>query len=394
MLAGGVGVLLFVGLRFYREPIHPYSGDPSTHIGESSPKDPLLTNSASKSSRPEPKEMSQRERDLESLKKEWNSLGSKVNTFKLLGEEYTAVQSLIGETLDKLSSGQELYELQNYLKYQDYGGPIIRRLNRAVDQLLKSDGASEAREEVLSLKASDSDDVMAVKQEWVRYAGAGCDENSIHSFLTALESSEPPNGRGQKLRQDALLGYAAELGKTNPEKAVSIAVEQYALGITSGYGELLAKELALALPPETDFEAIQENILKTESQREQKNNGGYDNGIRELQNEFIKSWAEVAPADAANYFIRHAESYPASLISHITSSVGRADPMAAAKWARSFPEGEYRDAALFGSLNYLSGFPEEAQAVANEIQDADLRIRSEERAKAYFRAHNRSSSGK
>lgn len=319
-------------------------------------------------------QLAQLSNELKALISLWNSIGNSYNLYNIQNDEFTIINNLVTETLEKLSCGPELSSLLDYLHLQDYGPAAVVLINDAVEKLLVSSTGTAAREDLLTLSAEDSEDSLTPKERWARYAGAGCDQHTIHQYLHALESSEPEGGKGPALRQDALLGYAAKLAKTEPESALSLAVEQFAVGIDSHDGVTLSKEIAWALHPDTDFAKTQETILKPNGHQALSSN---DQRYTELQNEFVKKWADIDPTEAACYYIAHAESSPPSFITNITVIVSMRDPMAGAKWARTFPEGQYRDAALLGALQTLILYPDEARRVANEIQAPALRVKAE-----------------
>lgn len=286
--------------------------------------------------------------------------------------EASEARDLAEKTVEDLMCSEDMVALLGYIRSEE---PSLFRFQHALDQeiksLLKSGRAPAALQQIIDLDSSDGDMRSDLRSRWSYYAGAGCDLQQLLDFASKLENRTVEANKGHHYRQDAILGHAAELARRDPIAAAKAMVDQFSIGVNSDQSSNSMVDYFSNLSSSPDFMTIQETLTSK---------GRIDHASNELlgkfQIELAEHWAKASPAEAANHFMNHPELFHPGIIANVTEVITRSNPTRGSEWAKSFPQGPYRDAALFGAIFALAPDPAMGAKLAEHIDDAEVKKRA------------------
>lgn len=275
-------------------------------------------------------------------------------------------QDLAKECASQLLGGEDWVRLMEFLNENEMD-MFIGMMYEEMAIVYQSELGSEARELLAKLPDIKSPDGISYREKLSYAAGRGCSESELKELCSSL--LDPASA------QNAVLGYNAELARSDPKSAVSDTVrlilkDQFSSMIILGIEELFGN-----LDDSTNFKEL-EILLPIENSVKEDRGIPWVSPLEAARKALLRRWALVDPTAAVNYIISNPNRINPDGIVTVVSEVMLKDPLAGFRWIQEFPDGPYFDAAAYASIPYISdSYPEEALKLAKMIED--LRLQSE-----------------
>lgn len=306
--------------------------------------------------------------DLAHMKGRWKAMAPSMKQMGQVSREQTqARQQLARESIQRLLCGREALELVKYIEDLEIGsGGTL--LDRAVEELMRSDRAAEARASLIGvedgpgIEAGDHlASLISHREIWCFEAGKGCSDEEFKEFFAAMKD--------EKCGFNAMLGRNLALADTDALQAVTSTLQ-----VLKEHDDLSTSDMSLSgqvgkLPLDSDFKEI-EKLFPVENE---KNRTDYS-PIWSAYTHVFRKWAERDPAAAANHVMEHPERTGTDKMSTIAGVVAKGDPLVALDWVQNFPDGPHFDSAAAGIINSINdSYPDQALELAALIGDVRLR---------------------
>lgn len=237
-----------------------------------------------------------------------------------------------------------------------------------IKDLFVGEFAREAREALIFCVGQSAEHLWT--QDWCNIAGRGVSSDlEAEEFLSSIADDVH--------KQEAQIGILTKMAARNPEKALIKIVSLLGEGVQSRGGMEALKQLIKNLPASADYAEL-ERLLPLDAR------GPWESAVANGRNELFAQWAQTDPAAAANYILENPQRVQPRDLASVVGVVVNSDPQVGLKWIEAFPQGEYFDSALYGSISYIAQInPGEAMRLIDLMQDQELKNECAEIARGF-----------